>query len=84
MLQYSFPFGDTSFQKKIELCKKIYEDNSSEEDTSNDTEEDSIEAEYFNSEISITAQLNASNRNECDAIPYGQGYWSIITPPPRM
>lgn len=84
VLQYSFPFGDSSFQKKIELCKKMCEDTSSEEDTSDDAEEDSIDAEFLRSGISIVSQLTASNIYHRSAMAAGQEYWRISTPPPRI
>jgi hypothetical protein len=84
VLQYGFSIEDSAFEKRMELCKKINEDSSSEEDTGDDSEEDALEGEFLRSQINISSQLGASNRNECVAMPYGQGFWSIITPPPRM
>lgn len=60
------------------------EDSSSEEDAGDDTEEDAIEGEFYLSELTISSQLSGSGRFDCTAVPYGQGYWSITTPPPRM
>lgn len=60
------------------------EDSSSEEDSGDDTEEDAIEGEFYLSELNISKQLSGSGRFECSTVPYGQGYWSITTPPPRI
>lgn len=84
VLQYGFSIGDKSPEKKMELCKKMTEDSSSEEDAGADSEEDSIEGEFYHSEINISKLLGESKRFECSTLPYGLGYWSISTPPPRI
>lgn len=83
MLQYSVSFGENAFQKKTELYKKTCEDTSTEEDASDDSEEDGIEAELLLSALSIMSQVMAVNTCRYSATPNGQGYWRISTPPPR-